>query len=200
MYPYVSIDLETTGTKGWCQILEVGAVVEDWKTPVADLPHFHAYILNGDMIYGEPFALQMNAEILRRIAKPKQWPQYKFLDAYDLMPALKEWLAQHDIDPSRVTAAGKNFAGFDRPFLTALDPEAEHVKFHYRCIDPALFYWRPWEEDVPPNTATCLKRAGFPPDVKHTAVEDARQIIELVRAGAPKPPSGSPVGSLSIAA
>ena len=33
----------------------------------------------------------------------------------------------------------------------------------------------------PPNTKTCMERAGLPGDVAHTAVEDARVVIQLVR-------------------
>ena len=65
MRPYVSIDIETTGLD-WrtCQIIEIGAVIDDFKTAIVDLPTFRCYVDQG-LFYGEPFALSMHAEIFR---------------------------------------------------------------------------------------------------------------------------------------
>ena len=68
---YCAIDLETTGLNSWsCDILEVGAVIADTnaeKTPLEMLPVFHCYFVQ-DTYQGDPFALAMNAEILKKIA------------------------------------------------------------------------------------------------------------------------------------
>ena len=70
-YPkYVSIDIETTGLDPQtCQILEIGMVVEDWQTPIEDLPCL-TFLVDPGIIVGEPYALQMNSQVL--------------LDIYDL--------------------------------------------------------------------------------------------------------------------
>jgi hypothetical protein len=66
--PYVCIDLETTGLDDAnCQILEFGAVIEDWVTPFEKLKSFRCYIYH-DQIVGEPYALAMNAAILKKMA------------------------------------------------------------------------------------------------------------------------------------
>jgi len=67
---YLSIDTETTGLNSEnCQILSIAAVLEDTentKTPVEDLPHFH-YIFRHEFIQGEPYALNMNKELIEVI-------------------------------------------------------------------------------------------------------------------------------------
>lgn len=189
--PYVSIDLETTGLDpDVCQILEFGAVIDDWHTPIENLPQFHYYVLprrrvRGQMyLTGSPFALALNAKILKIIdsthfeteARPEKNLGARFAD----------WLAQHKVDPLHVTAAGKNFASFDLQFLNSVAHFSKYVNFKHRTIDPALFYWRPDIDSCLPNTAECLKRAGFNSHVAHTAIEDCISIIQLIRRGIEK--------------
>src|SRR5690606_33591633 len=80
------------------------------------------------------------------------------------------------------TAAGKNFASFDRQFLMRLPGMPDKV-FKHRTIDPAVLYWHPDEDHELPNTATCMFRAGLDPIVKHRALADARSVVDLVRRG-----------------
>ena len=73
MTPYVSIDIETTGLNPMeCQILEVGAVIDDGRA-LENLPQFHCYVLH-QQIVGSAFALSMHPTILRRIANPGRGP------------------------------------------------------------------------------------------------------------------------------
>ena len=70
--PYVSIDIETTGLDPeTCQILEVGAVFDDWTKAIGDLPKFHCYVIHKQIV-GQPYALALNADTLRRIANPQE--------------------------------------------------------------------------------------------------------------------------------
>ncbi len=39
------------------------------------------------------------------------------------------------------------------------------------------------DDDEPPSLAECVKRADLAPRIAHDAVEDARTVIELIRAG-----------------
>lgn len=171
--PYVSIDLETTGLDPeYCQIIEFGAVIDDWITPVEELPRYHRYIEH-ERIVGEPYALAMNAEILRKIAVEGGYPnEHLFL-------SFVEWLQEY-FPQLPVTVAGKNFAAFDLPFIRRL-PDFRPRVFRHRYIDPGTLYWHPEVDDAPPSTAECLERAGLDTYVPHTAVEDAMNVIRIIR-------------------
>jgi hypothetical protein len=189
--PYVSIDIETTGIDPeFSQILEIGAIVDDWVTPVTLLPKFHCYVFHNRII-GSAFALQMNAAILRKIADAEILmektdhcfhPEHGlFLRPKTVGGELAQWLMDQGMDPTKpILAAGKNFAGFDRPFLQNIP--GWNIPFFRRVIDPAMLYWLPDIDPVPPSTETCMERAGIPGGVAHTAVEDAMAVVRMVRA------------------
>src|SRR5690349_12095405 len=66
---YVSIDLETTGLDPEnCVILELAAIIEDTKTqlPREQCPIFHRYVDHGNRLAGEPYALVMNAALMKK--------------------------------------------------------------------------------------------------------------------------------------
>lgn len=185
---YLSIDTETTGIKDWCQIIEFGAIIDDGTKPLEDSPAFHRYVTH-EKIVGEPYALAMNAEILRKLAEPHKYPECKFVAGSQLIYEFAEWLVLNylldfDIPISKhpkLVAAGKNFTGFDKRFLSQL-PGWEGLPFHHRALDPGGMYWEPnIDGDVPPDTKTCMKRAGIPGDVAHNALEDAVVVAQLIR-------------------
>jgi len=178
---WLSLDLETTGLD-WttCQILEVGAVVEDTahpEVPVTELPTFHSYVVN-EPVAGQPFALAMHQHILHRIAK--QVPGYLYLKPWQVYPELQDFIEKHFPQGRHVCLGGKNVANFDRNFLRQL-PGWDDSKFQHRTVDPTVLYWRPGSGEELPSTKMCMDRAGIPGAVAHTAVEDARMVIELVR-------------------
>lgn len=176
--PYVSIDIETTGLNpDYCQILEIGAVIDDWVTPIDQLSTFHCYVVH-DRIVGEPFALAMNAEILGRIADRAIHHINKFLRPDQVTNSLGFFLRTHLGD--KALAAGKNFASFDLQFLRRL-PQPFLLKFHHRSIDPCMLYWNPATDQEPPSTKVCMERAGIAGEVAHTAVEDALTVVKLIR-------------------
>jgi len=74
--PYGSIDLETTGLDpATCQTLEVGAVIDDWKTPIDQRPRFRRVRIY-DNVSGNPYPMALNASLLKSIANaPKATPQ-----------------------------------------------------------------------------------------------------------------------------
>jgi len=183
--PYVSIDLETTGLDpDNCQILEIGAVIDDWRTPPHELPVFHAFCCHHH-IYGEPYALQMNHKIIKKIADKKDPndPTALFLDPYCMMHQLGEFLLRNgftqDGNKIKVTAAGKNFGSFDLQFLRRLG--FDRVEFRHRFIDAGALFYNPAIDDMPPNTEECLKRAGIPVNLTHEAVPDAIDVVKLIR-------------------
>jgi hypothetical protein len=93
-----------------------------------------------------------------------------------------QWLRENGMDPKKFNAAGKNFASFDDRFLKLLPNFSEQINYRHRVIDPAQLYVLP-EDDKLPDTKTCLKRAGLPDTVAHTAVEDAISVVWLQRIG-----------------
>ncbi len=185
-HPYVSVDIETTGLNPHrCQVIEFGAVYENWLAPVENLPAFHCYVIHSEY-RGDPFALAMNHEILRRIANKDKHPEFKFYRPLELAMEFEKWLVEHKIDPERVPVAGKNFAGFDAQFLKELmdydGPRfGDIIKFAHRVIDPGSLYFDPRIDKEPPSTKTCMERAGIAGEVAHTAVEDAVAVIKMIR-------------------
>ena len=179
---YVSLDIETTGLNPEnCQVLEIGAVIDDGTTPIEECTTFHCYIDHG-LILGEPFAVSMHPTILRRIATHEDG--YTYLQPWEVASQFRDFLKQHGLDSENesVFVAGKNFASFDARFLAKLTNWDKHVRTHHRILDPAAMYWRPEIDGVElPNTKTCMERAGIDGEVAHTAVEDAIVVVRLIR-------------------
>ncbi len=178
--PYVSIDIETTGLNpDTCQILEIGAVWDDWTRPLNQLPTYRRLVLH-DEYRGNAFALALNAELLKQLSGERQ---PCFLEEDQVADDLAEWLKSCGWDgQSSLTPAGKNFASFDRQFLKRLPRFEKVVRLHHRTLDPAILYWR-FDDDKLPDSKTCYERAGMDGKIAHTAVEDALAVVRLVRMG-----------------
>ncbi len=178
--PYVSIDIETTGLDPeTCQTLEIGCVFDNWTLPLQELPRFHCYVVH-HQITGQPFALALNADTLRRLADPQG---DDFLPPGEVADAMAAWLGRCGWDLSTgITPAGKNFASFDRQFLKRLPDFEKKVRLHHRTLDPAMLLWLPGDEKLP-DSMTCYERAGMNPKVAHTALEDALAVVQLLRTG-----------------
>ena len=184
---YVSVDIETTGLNPYQNhILEIGAIIEDtekrWER--VDCPSFHCFI-DREIYEGSLFALDMNAKILHEILELKSDPSSPLLLKEDeIVVEFNGFLEQNEI--KRAIFAGKNFAGFDLRFLRMLLDWETTIKHHHRMLDPT-FAFIDWATDtVPPDTAECKRRAGLPETVSHRALDDAWDIIELIRKGGSK--------------
>lgn len=188
MTPYVSIDIETTGLNPQRhQVLEFAAVIENWQLPVDKLPRFHAILEHNDVV-GQPYALQLNQRLLRILAGLDPLPETHCRDVFvhpgDLYRRFKDFLFDNGI-PLKATAAGKNFAGFDLQFLKQLPRFKAEWLFRHRTIDPALFFWDPLNDDAPPGLDKCRERAGLTNHFQaHCALDDAVEVVRLIRAGA----------------
>lgn len=179
---YVSIDIETTGLNPEnCQILEIGAVIDDGTTPIANCPTFHCYVDHG-LILGEPFAVSMHPTILHRIATHEEG--YTYLQPWEVAACFRDFIKQHGLDSEneKVFVAGKNFASFDARFFAKLTNWDKHIRTHHRILDPAALYWQPEIDGAQlPDTKTCMDRAGIYGEVAHMAVEDATVVARLIR-------------------
>ena len=188
---YVSLDIETTGlTPKTCYVLEIGALIEDTEHPLPrnELPTFHAYIWK-ETYQGEPYALAMNAHIftkileLRKSGDPSLW----ILDGVSGVSRPFGQFLANNFNGKRAVVAGKNVSGFDLPFLTECIPGwAAVATFHHRVIDPGMMYFNPLTDMVPPDLKECKKRAGLSELVTHEALDDAWDVIQLVRAKFPR--------------
>jgi len=178
--PYVSIDIETTGLDPeTCQILEIGAVWDDWTKPIDELRTYRRLVVHSEY-RGNAYALALNAALLKRLSGEREpW----FLDPEQVADDFATWLKGCGWDGrTGLTPAGKNFASFDRQFLKRLPRFEEVVKLHHRTLDPAVLFLRPDDEKLP-DSKTCYERAGLDNKVAHTAVEDALAVVRLVRLG-----------------
>lgn len=201
---FVSIDIETTGLDPeTCDVIEIGAVIDDWLVPIETQPTFHTYIKR-DQYKGQSFALSMHPTIFRRIATQEEG--YQYLYPNEAIVKLGLWMKGNGAyipDPeypereARAVVAGKNFASFDDPFLRKLSNSFdEYVKYHHRIIDPAMLYWNPLTDTKPPGLKTCLERAGLPSEVTHNAVDDAKQVVDVIHVAVGR--KCSPEGLLEV--
>ena len=190
MKSYVSIDIETTGLDPEKhQILEIGAVIDDWVSSVESLPTFRCYVDNGSLIQGHPYALSMHPKILRYIAtngKSREPDQERvvIVEQEHVAEYFLKWLQGWGIMPTKrhITAAGKNFSGLDYQFLRRLPKWEKFIPTQHRVIDPGNLYFDPRIDNGElPSMQTCMTRAGIPGTVAHTAVEDAIVVVKLIR-------------------
>jgi hypothetical protein len=85
------------------------------------------------------------------------------------------------IKPTHITVAGKNFATFDKHFLEKLPRWKQVIRIKQRILDPAILYVD-WKNDSSlPSLGECKQRAKIDGIVTHNALEDAWDVIELLR-------------------
>jgi hypothetical protein len=83
--------------------------------------------------------------------------------------------------PIWLTVAGKNFGTFDKIFLENLPKWTSLFKFKSRIIDPSILFvdWKT-DKDLP-SLQKCKDRAHIDGKVSHDAIEDAWDVIQLLR-------------------
>ena len=83
--------------------------------------------------------------------------------------------------PITINVAGKNFATFDMLFLKQLPWWQRLIKIRQRVLDPAILVVD-WKNDTSlPNLKQCKERTGIEGIVTHNALEDAWDVIEVMR-------------------
>jgi len=83
--------------------------------------------------------------------------------------------------PITINVAGKNFATFDKLFLEQLPWWKKLIKIRQRILDPAILM-TDWKNDTSlPNLTTCKERAKVDGVVTHNALEDAWDVIQILR-------------------
>jgi len=181
---YVSIDIECTGlSEDSNDILEFGAVLDDLndQKPLDSLPVFHCYFIQDNYV-GEPMALSMHPLIFRRIATREQG--FTYISPNKFGHSFRRFLVDNGYKEERdkvtINAAGKNFSSFDLQFLKRKTDLLKHVNIRSKVLDPAILYFHPDDLSLP-GMETCKSRAGMGDKVMHDAVNDAKDVVILLR-------------------
>jgi hypothetical protein len=188
---FIALDLETTGLiHEKDQILQIGVVIGDFKTPrVEDLPSWETVIAH-ERIEGHPYALMMNAALIEQIAKRDKFPDVLFSpDCKSAYHTMFSFLTEHGFRAEsdgkiHIVVAGKNAAGFELPFVNATQNDGpvwrNRFQAVHRVFDPGPLYFQ-HGDSKPPDLKTCLARAGIEKEVAHTGVADALDVVRLLR-------------------
>jgi len=80
-----------------------------------------------------------------------------------------------------LNCAGKNFAGFDKKFLEKLPRWKQVFSIRSRVLDPGILFVDWINDESIPSLGECKKRAGIDGIVTHNAVEDAMDVVMLLR-------------------
>lgn len=83
--------------------------------------------------------------------------------------------------PITINVAGKNFGTFDKLFLQELPWWQKLIRTRQRVLDPAILCVD-WVNDTSlPSLTTCKERMNVEGIVTHNALEDAWDVIEILR-------------------
>jgi hypothetical protein len=83
--------------------------------------------------------------------------------------------------PFHLNIAGKNFQSGDQIYIERLPRWKQVFKIRSRVIDPAVIF-TDWKNDESvPGLATCKQRAKIDGIVTHDALEDAWDVVQLLR-------------------
>ena len=193
------------------KVLSIGAIIEDTekKLPYDECPKFNAIVLQNE-ITGSPRALTMNKEIIAMIGEYLEGTNetrhlmnthsdYSFYEKEDVVKKFYEFLwvngygdsvpnqllvtsrIDSNSKPITINVAGKNFGTFDKLFLQELPWWQKLIRTRQRVLDPAILMVD-WKNDKSlPNLTQCKERAEIQGIVTHNALEDAWDVIEVLR-------------------
>lgn len=216
---YVSIDIETTGLDSEKhKVLSIAGIIEDTETklPYEELPKFNVILLQDELV-GSPFALTMNAEIIKMIGDYREGGEevredliknsgYQFLRKDEVSAEFFRFLYRNNMyqtpfqvnerveiidgitypsinnaKPISINVAGKNFGTFDKLFLEKIPRWKQLIRVRQRIIDPAILHCN-WNYDEKlPSLNECKIRSGIQGKVSHEALEDAWDVIQVLR-------------------
>lgn len=179
----ISIDIETTGLDpSYCSVLEVGAVIFD-PQPVPGENCFRARpfecLLKHDRVQGEPYALQMNQEIMQELAGVKK-THVSILNATEFTTRFRDFIVKHS-GGVKLHPCGKNYGSFDQQFLQRIPGWNQNVKplLNFRSLDVGSLYFNPRDEKIL-GLPQCLERIGCSGTVTHRALDDALAVMTAV--------------------
>ena len=179
---YVSLDIETSSlTPDPENVISLAMVIDDLVTPIDQLPRLHI-LFKQELQDTDDYAMAMNSKLL--YARASNAAMEKFPELC-LTHVVRDWSHASDlihqflhgiVGLDRLPLAGKNVMGFDYQFL----PQEVKRWFAHRSLDPGSMYALPTDKR-PPDTSECCRRAGIDDTVTHNALDDALQVIALIR-------------------
>jgi oligoribonuclease len=207
---YISIDIETTGVDPIKnQLIQFAAVIEDTvlQRPIAELPKLMCYVAHSN--YNINSGLAAQESVYRTLATIKKISDFQhskdlklpafggsasknasgeiFTTPKELGRVFAQWLSENDYSMNEnnkymLRVAGKNIASFDIPFIKNTIPEwYKTFSFGSRCLDPAILFFDPMKDQDLPNLTECKERAGVESYVSHDALDDAIDVINVLR-------------------
>ena len=172
MFPYVSIDVETTGTDiDKCHVLQLAAVYDD-GSHVESLSTFNVVIRWPVLYHGEEYALNLNKGLLERAYKKD-----RVIFIEEARESFDKWL--YSVQPEgRLTPAGKNLQGFDMPILGNPVNAFYLKRFNRRSLDPGSMFAEDF--DHVPSLGEINKVTGRKA-VSHDALDDCMDVVYAIR-------------------
>lgn len=171
-FPYLSLDVETTGVDVHkVHVLQLSAVYDNGQ-PLEALPTFDAVIAWPEISYGEPYAMNLNKHLLERASLNDN-----VVRLGDAKANFTTWLEQ--VQPQgKITVAGKNAAGFDLPILTNSVNGFFFRRFLRRVLDPGSMFTE-YFDHIP--TLDEINKLVGGDVVTHDALKDAFDVVRAVR-------------------
>lgn len=185
----ISIDVETTGLNQTnCSVLEFGAAIFNPRPPKPGFaPKWETFecLIAHSWIQGEPWALQMNQEILAEIAGAKK--TYRdILTVTEFITNFRGFCLDHrEVNDEggfdKYTVAGKNFDRLDFQFLKRIPGWTQRIEplVERRTLDVGSLFFNP-DDDKIVNLTQCLEKVGQSGLVTHRAVDDALAVATAV--------------------
>lgn len=178
-FPYLAIDLETTGLDPTEDlILQIGAIYDDGVSPVSELKRFSVNVTY-KRYHGTAYALAMNAEILSQPG----------LERKEAIAAFNAFIAS--LPEGKITLAGKNVGAFDLQFLknetVYLDDNEDHderfleydtKRFAHRILDVGSLYAMDFDS-IPP-LEQIMAHLGLGAQ-EHSALADCEAVVHAIR-------------------
>lgn len=188
MRPYISIDIETTGIDDRSEILQISGVIDD-GSDINNLPTFDMPIMHESIEYSEPYALGMNAELLKKMMD-KNFNTYSPENAVkNLLKIMYTFCDKYKDEKGRdqkIMFAGKNVASFDIPklrkFIMKHGTNCQLKDFdrmvHYKTLDVGSLYFDVFQDNV---SLTKINTLTGRKEVSHNALDDAFDVVYAVR-------------------
>jgi oligoribonuclease len=109
--------------------------------------------------------------------KPLENVQWTNHAKYGKVPTIN----QKALPIDHINVAGKNFGTFDKIFLERLPRWKQLIKMRNRILDPAILFvdWK--SDEALPGLNLCKERSKINGEVTHNALEDAIDVVEVLR-------------------
>lgn len=184
---YVSIDIETTGIDDKSHILQISAVYDDLKSSILSLKTIDLVIKHPVLTHCEPYAMGMNAELLKRMMDSQFVTKNPATACHELLNFFRG--VQNLIGPnekgtfSKIVLSGKNVASFDIPKLKIFFKDQGLLQdfndiVHYKTLDVGSLYYDVFQDNVSLSEINKLTNRA---EVSHNALEDAFDVVHAVR-------------------